>query len=318
MALTAAQKAAATAAAKKKAAAATAYKKDTVSQSVLASQYGTVKAVIDSNKELRDLFAKAYGTSTSGQWTATKFQAALQNTSWYKTHSDQWRKTEAIRLGDKTTYSASVTAAAEETKRMAAQMGATLTPEQATALGETFYRGNYNQAQQQAALGQYVDTTGNSGGAAATALKSLQEYGANMGIQHDASYYSSAAKSVASGLSTVDDWTNDIKNEAKSLYVPYAQRIDQGATVKEMASSYVNQMATTLELDPSAINLQDPTIQKALKGTVDQKTGVPVVQPLWDFDQSIKQDPRWAETKNANQLATNTAMNVLQSFGFQG
>ena len=295
-------------------------RKDRLDAKALAQQYGYVNALINSNAELKKLFSQAYGTATSGQWTPTKFQAALQNTTWFKTHSDQWRKTEALRLADPKTFTDSVTAAAADAKRLAASMGATITDQQASDLGKVFYQSNYNQSQQQQALAAYVGVASDQtpGGAYGQALKSIQDYGSAMGIQKDTSWYESAAKSVAVGLSTPEDWQGDIKNEAKSLYVPFAARIDQGATVKDMASSYINQMAQTLELDPNSINMQDPSIQKALKGTVDQKTGLPVTQPLWDFDQATKQDPRWQQTKNANQLATDTAMNVLQSFGFQG
>ena len=294
-------------------------RKDTVSQAALADKYGTVKALIDTNPELKALFAKAYGTGTSGQWTPARFQAALKQTKWFQTHSDQWRKTEALRVTDKATYQASINASVEDTKRMAAQMGSTITDAQALALGTSFYRGNYSSGQQQKALADFIgvgDPNG-LGGAAGKAEQTLKGYGADMGINMSDSWYLSAEKSVASGLSTVEDWMGDIKIQAKSLYTPFADRIEQGMSVKDLSSSYVNQMAQTLEIDPSSINLQDQTIQKALKGTVDQKSGIPTTQPLWEFDQGLKQDPRWAMTKNANQLANQTAMNVLQSMGFQ-
>ena len=298
--------------------------KSRLSAADLASEYGYVSALINSNSELKGLFAKAYGTGTTGQWTARKFQAALQNTAWYKTHSDQWRKTETLRLADPTTFTASVTAATQDAKRLAANMGANITDAQAAALGKTFYMGGYNQAQQQQALGEYInttkstpDTTGGAGGTYGQTLAALKQHGANMGVQQSDTYYEAAAKSVAMGLSTADDWTGDITTQAKSLYAPYAVRLDQGATVKDLASSYTNQMAQTLELDPNSVSLFDPTIQKALKGAPDPKSGMPTTQSLWDFDQGLKADPRWATTKNANQLANDTALNVLQSMGFQ-
>jgi hypothetical protein len=206
-------------------------------------------------------------------------------------------------------------------KETAAKMGATITDAQARAMGETAYRTGYNGQQLQQALGTYVASgapgTKAPGGVAGQTEQTLKDYAASMGVQLSDSYFQGAEKSVAAGLSDATTWQNDIKEQAKSLYVPMAARIDQGATVADMASSYVNQMASTLEVDPNTINLQDTTIQKALKGTVDQKTGQPALQSLWDFDQTLKQDPRWQYTKNANQLAASTASSVLQLMGFQ-
>ena len=297
--------------------------KDRLSSAELAQSYGYVTALINSSPELKNLFAAAYGSPTTGQWTAARFQAAIQNSNWYKQHSDQWRKTELIRTGDPQTFAASVNAAAQDVIRLASQMGATVTDAQAHQLGQMFYQGNYNASQQQQAIGQYLTNTTSTDsatnpmtGTVATTAAALKQYAGQMGVTMNNSWYDSAEKSVAMGLSDAQAWQDAIKQTAKSQYAPFATQIDQGQTVANLASAYTSKMASTLEMDPNQITLQDPTIQKALTGIVDPKTGQPQVQSLWSFDQSLRQDPRWQTTQNANQLANDTAMNVLQTFGF--
>jgi hypothetical protein len=309
MALTAAQKKAA----EEK------YKKDTLGKQTLAEKYGYVSALINSNSELRSLFAKAYGTSKSGQWTSERFQAALRNTKWYKNHSEQWRKTEALRLGDPTEFKARVKQSTQEIKAIAGAMGANLTDDQAASLGNSYFRAGYDQNQIRQNLMSYVTSgeAGEYGGAAGQAFQELRQYGDNMGIKRDATWYQGAVRSIAAGLSTVEDWTGDIAAEAQSMYAPFAERIAQGMTVRDLASGYINTMAETLEIDPDEIGLDDATVQQALKGGMDQK-GNPYAQSLWDFEKNLRGDARWQSTKNANQQANQTALSVLQAFGFQG
>jgi hypothetical protein len=84
-------------------------------------------------------------------------------------------------------------------------------------------------------------------------------------------------------------------------------------TVKQIASPYVNSMANILEVPQDSLSLNDPTINKALTN-IDQ-TGKQTAVPLWQFETNLRQDPRWATTKNAKDTLDSTAHSILQNFG---
>jgi hypothetical protein len=69
-------------------------------------------------------------------------------------------------------------------------------------------------------------------------------------------------------------------------------------------------MAETLELNPKDIDALDPTIQVALKNNGNKGT-----MNLTDFNRLLRNDPRWARTRNAKQEASNYALEVLKDFG---
>jgi hypothetical protein len=72
-------------------------------------------------------------------------------------------------------------------------------------------------------------------------------------------------------------------------------------------------MAQVLELPPGQVNMFDPTIRKAM--SYKDSAGQAAPQPLWDFQNSLRKDPRWAKTQNAQDAAMGTAHKILSEFG---
>jgi hypothetical protein len=69
-------------------------------------------------------------------------------------------------------------------------------------------------------------------------------------------------------------------------------------------------MAEVLELNPKDIDALDPTVQTALKNNGNKGT-----MNLTDFDRMLRNDPRWARTRNAREEASRYAYEVLKDFG---
>jgi hypothetical protein len=72
-------------------------------------------------------------------------------------------------------------------------------------------------------------------------------------------------------------------------------------------------MADTLELNPAAITLDDPTILGALTSYDDK--GTPSVVNLGDFGRQLRNDPRWMNTDKAQNEVTSIVGQVAQMFG---
>jgi len=152
-------------------------------------------------------------------------------------------------------------------------------------------------------------------GEAAKAIDDLREYANAYGIKYNDDWYANATKAVLEGRESLDTFQNTIRDIAKSRYGGFATQIDAGLTTKQAASPYIQSMASILELDPNAVNLDDPTIAKALTGVNEQ--GTPAVMPLWQFERELKKDSRWRYTKNAQEELLGTGMQVLRDLGFE-
>lgn len=117
-------------------------------------------------------------------------------------------------------------------------------------------------------------------------------------------------KQIESGTD-IDTIKNVIRQTAK-LGMPdrVSTLLDQGVDLETVYSPYKRIMASVLEVNPDSISLNDPT----LRGAIGQDREM----TLYDFQRSLRKDPRWQYTDNAREEVSNAALKVLQDFGFQG
>jgi hypothetical protein len=69
-------------------------------------------------------------------------------------------------------------------------------------------------------------------------------------------------------------------------------------------------MATTLEIPRENISLNDPTLRMAI--------GPDKEMSIYEYQRSLRKDPRWQFTDKARETVADTASRVLKDFGFQG
>src|SRR6478609_6811275 len=84
-----------------------------------AAMFGWSQSVINSNPELKKLFASA----TKENWTTDHFVAKVRDTQWFKTHSDTYRQALILQKADPATYKQNVSQASAHITSMATQMG---------------------------------------------------------------------------------------------------------------------------------------------------------------------------------------------------
>jgi hypothetical protein len=75
-------------------------------------------------------------------------------------------------------------------------------------------------------------------------------------------------------------------------------------------------MSNLLEIDPGTLTTFTPAIRKAMQGTTDPKTGVRASTPLWQFEDQVRQDPRWQYTQNAKDTMSTALVKLGADFGF--
>jgi hypothetical protein len=197
-------------------------------------------------------------------------------------------------------------------KLLATELGVELTDGQVNSLGYDYANGNIDAT----TVRSRIASTGNinfATGEAAKTVDSLKATAASYGVSYDPSWYTQSAKDILTGKVDNDTLAQQLKELAKSRYPSLAKQIDSGYTVKQIASPYLQSMANILEINPNDITMEDPTIKQAF--TSLNADGQPSTKALWQFEQDLKQDPRWRFTKNAQTDLMGTARKVLQDFG---
>lgn len=163
------------------------------------------------------------------------------------------------------------------------------------------------------AKGAGLDRQGKAGDfdvAVSTIKQQAADYGVSLSQDQARKY---ALSSITSGAG-IDAEVSKIKEIAKGLYSPLAPYIDKGVSVKDLMQPYFNKKAQTLEIPEDAISLDNNEGQEVLsKVVVDGK-----LAPLFDYEKSLRADPRWRFTKNANEMASGWTLKILRDFGIAG
>jgi hypothetical protein len=279
-----------------------------------AESYGFVQALLDSNPELKKLFNSAI----AGSWTAQKFQASLRDTRWYKTHSQTERDFLVTQFGDPATANQKLTQARTQITQLGAQIGIQWNKSMNSVLNTAAYNmvaKGWTTDQARYYLGQYVQfPKGVFSGEAGQDVDQLHKLSYDMGIKNSDAWYGTAVRNIVRGSSSLEDYQSQIRNQAKALFPTWSKQIDAGQTVADLASPYMQSMSTILEVPPGSVNLFDPLIKKAIQYK-DPRTGQNAAQPIWQFETTLRSDPRWKATKNAQDSMMQAAHQVLSDFG---
>lgn len=283
------------------------------SMSKLAEDYGYQLAFLKSDPELYSVFKKAM----SGGWDQTRFVAAVKNTHWYKTHGEAYRTNSAQKYTDPATYNQNLAALMAQVGDKARSMGANLTPAQLRSAAEHATLGGWNDSQIQNYLAQYVKYNNNLGGQAGVNMTQLQQTAWRNGLTISQGSLNTWVQAMARGDKTVEDYQKYLRQSAKTIAPGFAKELDAGMDLYDLASPYMQTMAQTLELNPSDIDLFDPTIRSAL-GTSSDKDGKPGSIPLYEFEQKLRDDKRYMKTQQAQDKVMSVGHQVLRDFGLLG
>jgi hypothetical protein len=284
----------------------------TVSPQELAQEYGYAYSMLNAIPELKTLFNQA----VAGQWDATRFQAALLSTKWYQDHSAAQRAWIAEGYTDPSTQQAQLSAQAQEVQLAASKLGANITSTDAIHLAAAYLADGWNADQLQKALTQYInfDANGALGGTSGDDEMTLRQLAADNGVAISNSWILNVAQGISNETTSLEDAEGYVRQQAEKLYPNYANLIKAGQNLSDLAAPYAADYQKILEVGPGQTSLFDSTMTKALQ--YKDPTGQNTTMPLWQFDQTLRNDPRWLKTQNAQDSTMATAHGILQDFGF--
>lgn len=289
-------------------------KPDMLTREELAAQYGFALKVIYSVPELTQLFERAVN-ARQGQYTTQKFQAELQNTRWYQDNDQFYRAAWTAETLGGADWGSQVETARLAVAEAARQAGADVTPEELETLSRRYLYEGWGNASRagllREALAQEISTFPTGGtfrGAAGNFVDNLKSVAFSNGLRYNNDWYLSAARSVARGDTTEDDWGREIRKQAAGMYPLYSEQINAGMNAYDIASPYITVLSQTFGYSPYDITLDNPDIRKAMMNGTN----------LFDFQMELRQKPEWMKTKEAEDKVASISSEIMRMFGLRG
>jgi len=213
--------------------------------------------------------------------------------------------------------------------------GITLTDEQAQSVAQKIYDGNLEDdplainALITPFIGKTTSIVGNGLSTTGFGGQALQNYQTLQGIAKANGFAlkdilpnisavtaggdleTAVLRGLADGSIDINRVSQDARMLASQGQPQYVRNLlNQGYDLENIYAPYRQTMASTLELDPNTIDLNDPTLRMAITDKGDMN--------LYDFKKTLRQDNRWQYTGSAKEEVSNAALGVLRDFGFQG
>lgn len=261
------------------------------------------------NPEVASVFKKYKGQQ--GDDVMQAIATDLKATKWYQTNSERIRQVVLSSLSqDKATYNESKKNEIARIRKIALNIGSTLDDAAIDSLANQTLLFGLSDADLNTALvgsvrmdANYIK--GQAGTIGSTIAKGISDYGFR--VNTDSTEFKTYVADVLNGLRTTDDIVGQFRNMAASQYPNLSERFKSGATLAEIAQPYKYAMSNILETNINTIDLDDPNLQSALSSGMN----------TFDFSRTLKKDPRWQYTQNAQEDLLGTFSKVLRQWGFE-
>jgi len=142
-----------------------------------------------------------------------------------------------------------------------------------------------------------------------TTLTTLRNAYANNGLPINQKSLLNTALESTLNPKKLEQNLNLVNLSAKTYFPALSKQIDAGYTVKQLLTPYLNSRANILEEDADTIDV------KTLQGVAKDPNGL---MGLYDYETSLRQDPKWRFTKNAQDSMARVASKLAQTFGLVG
>jgi hypothetical protein len=304
--------------------------RDQLDLSTLDSDLQWIANIVDANDDIRQIFEASVKAGhfdpEAGQQGINNFQNAVMGSDWWQQNNQYARAAFALKTTDPASYSAAVEDARKKVASKAQAMGVPVSPEDINVLAEKVVTDGWDTSGREykldEAVGNYLKQTDMASqgveptGDLRTYANQLRNTASANGLTFSDQYYQDLAISAVRGLTNIEDAEADIREQAAGFWPSYGDKIRAGYNVRDLASGYIYTMASELEVDPQSIALDDNYIRSALT-SVDEK-GDARPQSLWEFQQTLRKDPRWMNTNKAQNKIADTASSVMKMFGLVG
>lgn len=142
----------------------------------------------------------------------------------------------------------------------------------------------------------------------------IKDYASKNGITVSDDFIARQQRRVLNGKDTAETVIAKLRDTyVKPMYPQFEKELDNGLTMQDIASPYIDTVSQFLEIPASQIDLNDPTIKKALQAR--DQSGQPVRMSLWELEDELTKDPRWQYTDNAYRAYESAVGGMISEMG---
>lgn len=276
------------------------------SKEELKARYPALAFLVD-EPEIGDILARA----DAGDWSPGAVTLAVENSTWWKTHSATIRDYHTLANTDPASFWQAVQTKADQITDMAAKLGLDLTPEQIyEAAKASIYYGWDDASLQRSLVYQGGGTFSNRSFTQSRIKELASSYFIPLAPEQVAEWTSK----ISSGQYTEQNFTAQLQSWAKEMYPHLTQQIDSGLTLRDYSMPYRNQIASLLELNPNNIDMStDPRFRQVID-YVDS-SGNHRAMSLTESEKYLKSMPEWRQTDNGRATTASTVDLLLRKLG---
>ena len=279
--------------------------------SFIRSNYGYFAMFLD-NEEVGPILRQA---ATEG-WDAYKLQGAISATNW-------WQNTDAANR----TWQNLLSQDPAEARRLVGQTAATI-QNRARSLGLNIGSGQISSIATQATANGWTDAQTvdymlqqvNWAQLEQGDLKAMFDDVKAMAGDYLVSLSDGTAQEyaerLASGELSMEGVRSALVRQAKARFGWMESQLDQGVTVKQYFSPVRDTIARELEVSAESIDMMDPKWLGMME--TKDKDGNLGPASLYEAQMAARKDPRWARTRNAQEMTTNVVGMIGDVFGLRG
>lgn len=307
---------------------------DKINRDEIEQEYGLAYALFKAFPELNRLLEKAVNQN----WDPSKFQVELRQTDWFKKHSDIWRQNIALKYSDPASYRERLANSMTTLENLAGAFDADLSNKASKRLAERALLFGWDEAQIRDVLAQHVrpGKDGHYEGELSTIESQLRNTALRNGVRLNREQLRGWMRNIVRGNATQEQFERVIRTQAARHFDHFADQLNGGVDLADIAQPYMQTMASILEINPADIDLYDHTIRRALTGHNRSEYGGDLDRPgpdgkggkgkkgnkdaggpmtMTEFEDYLRNDKRWQYTHDARDQATEYAVRLGEAFG---
>lgn len=276
--------------------------------------YGSLAALAAAIPDVANVLHQAQANG----WDESQFEAAVRNTAWWRKTSITMRERQVQKMRDPATYWAERQSVDSRVKRLLQSTGMTLAGKDRDFIIDRAFFFNWDDDQITDYIGLHgaFSKNGQYGGQAGQLAAQFKKLLHDYGVPYQQKDVDHQVRLVMSGQQTEEGILATIVARAKAMNPQWADQLDSGSTVTELASPYMKLMAQKFGIDEASIDAYDPTIRKGISSQRQDGTLAPM--DLWEFERSLTDDQRWDESKDAANAAFSFSAALGRAFGTFG
>lgn len=287
----------------------------------IKASYGFVALLGNAVPEIQSLLNEAI----KNKWTPDRFVMSVANTNWWKSTPAAMRDWIIRSATDPAQAFTEKATGADSIRNLAAQMGVPMPSEERAAEIWLWTKvAGYDENGTRAYLSRVAfdeggwQEEGGGGGAFGRMVNDMFRLSAEYGytttdlsgeILEKAEWIMRTGGNV-----DISGWQSKMIEYAQSKFAPYAEDIRGGKTVAEIARPIVDRVSNLLEVNPDALNFDDPLLKKALTEWGAENRAY----SLNEIENFARQDARWKTTDNAMESSVKLLNEIGETFGVLG